>query len=168
MAGNWFRKWDMLEQLAEEELGNALKFTRTQDDEDTRSLDLVGAWTSVNSEQYTHKYSTHRVAQHDHISSRERLRIFVSLKQLSSTWSCLVLCRTWHWPPAQILSHPCHPLLLPFRRSHLCTQALWPLRYSTAEWRIWTQISSLTVYEPKSVEIKAIDTEDVPTWRPRA
>ena len=43
-------------------------------------------------EQYTHKYSTYRVAQHGHFSSREhawlkssRLHIFVSLKQLSFT-----------------------------------------------------------------------------------
>ena len=43
-------------------------------------------------EQYTHKYSTYRVEQHDHISSRvaqelqsSGLHIFVSLKQLSST-----------------------------------------------------------------------------------
>ena len=45
-------------------------------------------------EQYTHKYSTYKVAQHDHVSSREHawlkgaklgLHIFVSLKQLSST-----------------------------------------------------------------------------------
>ena len=38
---------------------------------------------------------------------------------------CLVLCRTGHWPPAQVLSHPFHRLLLPFRHPHLCTQALW-------------------------------------------
>ena len=58
--------------------------------------------------------------------------------------SCLVLCRTWFQSPAQDLSHPFHPLLLSFRRSHFCTQApydsrpLQTLRCSTAEWRINT------------------------------
>ena len=37
--------------------------------------------------------------------------------------SCLIPCRTWHWPPAQVLSHLFHPLILSFRRSHLCKQA---------------------------------------------
>ena len=39
--------------------------------------------------------------------------------------SCLVRCRTWHWPQAQVLSHPSHPLLLSFRQSHQHTQDLW-------------------------------------------
>ena len=39
--------------------------------------------------------------------------------------SCLIPCRTWHWPQAQVLSHPFHPLLLSFRRSHLHKQDLW-------------------------------------------
>ena len=49
-----------------------------------------------------------------HLCVRETIVIHVS---------CLVLCRTWHWP--QVLSHPFHPRLLSFRRSHFCTQALW-------------------------------------------
>ena len=36
--------------------------------------------------------------------------------------SCLVLCRTWHWPQAQVLSHLPH---LSFRRSLPHTQVLW-------------------------------------------
>ena len=49
-------------------------------------------------EQYTHKYSTYRVAQHDHISSREHawlklqssgLHIFVSFKAIVIHVSCL-------------------------------------------------------------------------------
>ena len=39
--------------------------------------------------------------------------------------SCLLLCRTWHCPPAQVLSHLFHPLILSFRRSHLYKQATW-------------------------------------------
>ena len=64
--------------------------------------------------------------------------------------SCLVLCRTWHWPAAQVLSHPLHPLHLRFRRSHLCAQALWSstlMRCSTAEWRINTNPVSLRLWE---------------------
>ena len=36
--------------------------------------------------------------------------------------SCLVPCRTWHWPPAQVLSHLPH---LPSSRSLPHTQVLW-------------------------------------------
>ena len=39
--------------------------------------------------------------------------------------SCLIPCRTWHWPQAQLLSHPLHPPLLSFRRSLLYKRALW-------------------------------------------
>ena len=80
------------------------------------------------------QYSTYRVARHDHFhhantrgSRAAMLRIahFCVPETNVIHASCLVLCRTWHWPPAQNLSHPFHPLLLSFRRSHLCTQALW-------------------------------------------
>ena len=64
-------------------------------------------------EQYTHKYSTHRVAQHDHISSREHawlksckssgLHIFVS-KPIFIHVSCLVLCRAQSGGSTQIPS----------------------------------------------------------------
>ena len=119
-------------------------------------------------EQYTHKNSTYRVAQHDHISSR----VAQKLKRQNCTSlfpetivinvSCLIPCRTWHWPQAQVLSYPFHPLLLSFRRSDLHTQALWfsthALRRSTAEWRI-NKKCHLSHVEPKSVESKAIETE---------
>ena len=78
--------------------------------------------TDEECEQYTHKYSTYRVAQHDHTSSREHAWL-ESWKAQDCTSLCpetiviLVLCRTWHWPPAKVLSHPFHPLLLPFRQS---------------------------------------------------
>ena len=39
--------------------------------------------------------------------------------------SCLLPCRTWHWPQAKVLSHPFHPLLPSFLRSHLHKQAQW-------------------------------------------
>ena len=51
-------------------------------------------------EQYTHKYSTHRVAQHDPISSRVaqaamlRIAHLCVLKIIVTHVSCLVLCRT--------------------------------------------------------------------------
>ena len=55
------------------------------------------------SEQYTHKYSTYRVAQHDHIASREhawlkswKAQDCTSLcpKTIVIHLSCLLLCRT--------------------------------------------------------------------------
>ena len=88
------------------------------------------------------------------------LHIFVSLKQVSSTCpvSFLALPDTGH--KAQV-----HPLLIPFRRSHLHKQAL---LFST---RIPcdvprqsggpTQIPSLTGYEPKTVEFEDIETETI-------
>ena len=67
---------------------------------------------------WSHFITRTRVAQ------AQWLHIFVSTTFVIHV-SSLVLSRTWHWPPAQVLSHPFHPLLLSFRRSHLCTQALW-------------------------------------------
>ena len=73
-------------------------------------------------EQYTHKNSTYRVAQHDHISSRENAWL-KSWKAQDCTIhvSCLIPCRTWRWPKAQVLSHLPH---LSFRQSHQHTQDL--------------------------------------------
>ena len=82
-------------------------------------------------EQYTHKYSTWRVAQHDHISSRKhawlkscKAQDCTSMRRKTSVIhvSCIIPCRTWHWPLAQVLSHlP----LLSFRRSHGHSQDFW-------------------------------------------
>ena len=79
--------------------------------------------------------------------------------------SCLVLCRTWDWPQAQVLSHRFHPLLLFFRRSHLRTSPmiLDPCiscdvpRQSGGS----AQIPFLTGDEPKSVENRTFDTEAI-------
>ena len=71
---------------------------------------------------WSHFITRRRVAQEFNGSG---LHALVSWKDSVFHVSCLVLCRTWHWPQAQVLSHPFHPLLLSFRRSHLCTQALW-------------------------------------------
>ena len=90
-------------------------------------------------EQYTHKNSMCRCAQcvttHtgqvDHISTREHAWLegwkaedCTSLcpKTLVIHVSCLFLCRTWHWPQAQVLSHLPHPS---FRQSHQHIQDLW-------------------------------------------
>ena len=88
---------------------------------------------SWNCEQYTHKYSTYRVAQHDHTSSREHAWL--------KSWKaqdCTSLC------PKTIVIHVL--LLLSFRQSHRHTHTYMPfgarpmftLRCSTAEWRINT------------------------------
>ena len=86
-------------------------------------------------EQCTHKYSTCRVAHSiitfHHANTRgsraARLRIahLCVPKTIVIHVSCLIPCRTWHWPQAQVLSHPFHPLFLFFRRSHQHTQNLW-------------------------------------------
>ena len=101
------------------------------------------------------------------------LHIFVSLKQFVIHVSCLFPCRTWHWPQAPVLSHTFHPLLLSFRQSHLYKQALCSSTHIFAAMfhdRVGgsTKIPSLTGYEPKSVEIEAIETKAIGVWRPRA
>ena len=81
-------------------------------------------------EQCTHKYSTYRVAQHitfHHANTRgSRLRIahLCVPQTLVIHVSCLIPCRTWHWPPAQVHSHPFHHFSFlstspPFRRLRL-------------------------------------------------
>ena len=71
---------------------------------------------------WSHFITRTRVAQELQSSG---LHIFVSHETIVIHVSCLVLCRTWHWPPAQVLSHPSHLPFLSFWRSHLCTHALW-------------------------------------------
>ena len=124
-------------------------------------------------EQYTNKYSTYRVAQHDHISSREHAWV--------KSWKaqdCTSLCPKNNCHP-RVMSHslphlalttstsslspisstsPLYPTVSP---SHTRPMALDPYlpcdvpRQSGGS----TQISSLTGYEGKSVEIKVIETE---------
>ena len=116
----------------------------------------------------------HRVAQHDHVSPRENswlksckaqgLHIFVTLKTLVIHMSCP------HPSPHLIVStstsslcHPFHPPLLPFRRCLLYKQASLVLDPQIPcdgppQSGGSTKIPSLTGYEPKSVEINAIDT----------
>ena len=86
--------------------------------------------TSRPCEQYTHKNSTYRYVQHDHISSREHAwlksckaqdRTSLCRKTIVIHVSCLIRCRTWHWPQAQVLSHSPLPS---FRRPHQHTQDL--------------------------------------------
>ena len=114
------------------------------------------AWRKTSSQptgvckQYTHKYSTYRVAQHDHISSREHawlrlqssgLHIFVSLKQLSSTChvSFLATPDTGHrhkFSLTHIIHFSCLSNGLSFTNKPFDSQPLDTLRCSTAEWRI--------------------------------
>ena len=67
---------------------------------------------------WSHFITRTRVAQ----AGRIRIAHLCVLQQLSSQVSCLIPCRTWHWPQAQILTHPPH---LSFRRSLQHTQDLW-------------------------------------------
>ena len=109
-------------------------------------------------EQYTHKYSTYRVAQHDHSSSREHawprsskaqelqgsgLHIFVSLKQMSSTChvSFLAAPDTDHKHKFSLthliyFSHLADSLNNTHKIDGL--RRIFTLRCSTAEWRINT------------------------------
>ena len=80
-------------------------------------------------EHCPHKHSTYRVAQHDLTSSREHAWLkswkaqhctSLSLEQLSS------ICHVTSFAAPVTdhkhkFSHPFHPHLPPFRRSHLCT-----------------------------------------------
>ena len=81
-------------------------------------------------EQNTRKYSTytvHRIITLHHANTRgSSLRIahLCVLKTIAVHVSCLIPCRTWHWLQAQVLSHPFHPHLVSFRRSHTHKQAL--------------------------------------------
>ena len=98
-------------------------------------------------EQYTHKCSTYRVAQHDHFSSREHawlkssgLHIFVSLKQLSSTChvSFFSAPDTDHQHKFS-LTHFIHFSYLAdgltFAHKPYDSRPLYTLRCPTAEWR---------------------------------
>ena len=93
-------------------------------------------------EQYTHKYSTCRVAQHDHISELEGsgLHIFVSEKQLSST--CHV---SFFAAPDTDHKHKFSLTYLTYLSDNLTnahktfgTRSIFTLRSSTAERRINT------------------------------
>ena len=123
-------------------------------------------------EKYTRKYSTYRVAQHDHTSSREhawlkapgsrgeRLRIahLCVLKQLSSPChvSFLAAPDTDHkhkfsvtYPPIFPTTSPTHARLLvhdPYLPCEVPRQSGGP-----------TQIPSLAGYEPKAFETEAIE-----------
>ena len=58
--------------------------------------------------------------------------------------SCPIPCRTWHWPQAQVLSHPFHPVLLCLTFAHKTCgpRPVFTLRCSTAEWRVNTNLIS--------------------------
>ena len=68
--------------------------------------DGKGGFLFTLGEQYTHKYSTYRVAQHDHISSREHAWLkswkaqdctsLCHIKTIVIHVSCLIPCRTCH------------------------------------------------------------------------
>ena len=92
-------------------------------------------------EQYTHKYSTYRVAQHDHISSREHAWLkswkaqdctYLCHKTIVIHVSCLIPCRTCH------SASPTHKTYGP--------RPIKTLR--CAEWRINTNPISHTLREP--------------------
>ena len=76
--------------------------------------------------------------------------------------SCLTPCRTWHWPPAQVLSQPFHLPLLSFRQSHQHTRSMVLDPYLPCDVPRQsggsTQIPIITSYEPKVIETKVIET----------
>ena len=123
-------------------------------------------------EQYTHKYSTYRVAQRDHISSREHAWL--------KSWKaqdCTSLCP----------KNNCHPRVMPHSSPHLTLTTKHKFSFThliyfsylsdclTSTRKICgsrpiftlhqsggsTQPPSLTGYEPKSVETKVIETEAI-------
>ena len=69
---------------------------------------------------------TTHTEQNDHISSRKHAWLKIAHLCVSKIVvihePCLVPCRTWHWPQAQVLSHLHH---LSFRRSLPHTQVFW-------------------------------------------
>ena len=122
-------------------------------------------------EQYTHKYSTYSVAQHDHISSPEHawlklegsgLHIFVSYN------NCHPIVVSYSLP---------HLTLTTSTNSHSATSPIFPTIYPTHTRPLVhdpylpcefprqssgsTQIRSLTGYEPKLIETGAIEPEDL-------
>ena len=83
-----------------------------------------------NSTSNTARTELHSMITFHHANTRgsraARLRIahFCDHEAIVLHESCLVLCRTWHWPPAQVFSHPFHLLHLSFRHSHQHPQDL--------------------------------------------
>ena len=121
-------------------------------------------------EQYTHKDSTYRVAQHDHIASREHawlklersgLHIFVSLKQLSSKChvSFLAAPDTDHKHKFSPTS-PIFPTISPTHTRPLVHDPYLPCEFPRQSSGS-TQIRSLTGYEPHLIETGAIEPEDL-------
>ena len=70
---------------------------------------------------------SHFITRNTRGSKAAKLRIvhLCVFKTIVIRMSCVVLCCTWHWPQAQVLSHLSHLLLLPFRQSQWYTQDLW-------------------------------------------
>ena len=98
-------------------------------------------------EKYTHKYSTYRVAQHDHnfitrtrVAQAQGLRIFVFLKQLSSTCHVSFLAApATDYKHKFSVTHFIHFSYLSddltLTNKHCESQPIYTLRWSSAEWR---------------------------------
>ena len=84
------------------------------------------------------------------------------LKQLSSHVSCLIPCRTWRWPQAQVLllTSPIFPTVWPTHTRSLVHDPYLSCDVPRQSGRS-TQIPSLTGYEPKAIETEAIETEAI-------
>ena len=139
------------------------------------------AWRKTSSqptgscEQYTHKYSTYRVAQHDYISSREH----AWLKSCKAQ-DCTSLCHQNNCHP-RVMSRPLPHLTLTTSTSSLSPISSTSLTFPTVSLLHTglvildpyipcdvprqsggsTQIPSLTGYESKSVDVNSIDTEAI-------
>ena len=68
---DWHEKADRLTHEAREKGASWNSFTMKEGSK----VESVEAARAICCEQYTHKYSTYRVAHHDHISSREHARL---------------------------------------------------------------------------------------------
>ena len=124
-------------------------------------------------EQYTHQYSTYRVAPHDHTSSREHawlkswsaqdLHIFACLECLSPTGHVSVLAArdTDYTHRFSLTRLICFSYLsdgLTSTHKIFDPRPIFTLRCSTAEWRINTNPVSRSV---KAIETETIEPEDL-------
>ena len=133
-------------------------------------------------EQYTHRYSTYRVAQHDHIFiTRTRvaqglqsseLHIFVTLKQVSSTChvSSFAAPDTDHkhrFSLTQFIHLSYLSDGLTFAQKPYDSRPIYTLRCSTAEWRNNTKPICRKLWAQVGWE-QSLRHRSNRTWRPRA
>ena len=125
-------------------------------------------------EQHTHKYSTYRVAQHAHISSRVAQELEGSgLHIFESQNNCHPRVMSHSYDTDH--KHKFSLTYLTYLSDSLTnthkifgTRSIFTLRWSMAEWRINISPISHRLYEPKSIETKSTETEAIEPEDPRA